>query len=1405
MRKQMNLRWPCVLAVLILFLSVASPLVGSVSGVEEVSRSFESTTSESIVSSSFTASIDRGTIDSEEYDVVVNAPSQREGNYGETLVYIFEVLNNGTETDSYVWEAESGHDWLVSDTEGTIEDLPANETAEVMLTIQIPEDADPYTADRLVFEASSQNDPAVSDSGVTYTYTDARYGSSIEPTIDRIERTPGTNVTITYNLKNVGNVMDSYELIPYVDNPYWEVSSRESTEMLEPEESTQVDVEVSIPEVGMDYKLEEKDIYYGARKNIVLNAQAGNGIINTTSPVPSVDIGQHFSANLRPLTPSKHIEYSETTTDIEFDLEVRNLCNVRDEEESKMDIEVSEKNKTFETLVDVDEQTEAKRWSTSVSAPNVTLAGGETDEIRTRITAPRAPLNGTFLAQFVARPHPHNEVSEQFIHNGTGEVAVIVNQTGDVIVSPVEEEVNGRPEEKVRLDFTVKNTGNGIDAYQLLSTTVSRWESEVVAVEGEDTEVVGYLHPSETANVTVEVTIPRVTELGHVEEIKLTSISLFEKDHHDETVSDTASAFITVGEGYSVILEPDMNSTAVYPEETAIFTINVTNAGNIRDTITLSLEHMDDNRWKTELEKTSVTLDRWNTTSIHLNVTPTSDAIHEEPFNVSVIGRSQGNRSKYDTANATAQVVQVPDVDIDIVDQDIYIKPGETLDINLSISNEGNTNDTFQLGARTENEYWEVVIQEEFVELEPLKSDYMNVSITAPDVPEDPSRERLEELGILGNSQFEVIFNATSQIDETVNDSIVGELTVEQVRRHRMISLGTQDVIPGKSAEHEIEVFNLGNAEDTVNLNIISEDDEDYIDHAQFDKDSVHLDIGGKSIVNLSVQVPIESEPYLGQRIEMTVGNEDFTEEITTITRVVMIDSDEPYRNIKIGESAEYDITLVNVPLQGEDLSPGTTLHDTVNLSAPIEELEREGWNVAFIYQGTELDISKDDLEFEEAYESKDLLVRLDAPRIEREDVLIFEISADSRLRDLPDGTNALELETRMSWFDLRPVDINIDPRNNGRELLITFSIERSGSEELFPDIENQYLHPPIPFELFVDGELIDVEKIAFLGSEDTGLNEEIFRYEVTYDVDDWRWGETVREYDVDVIVDPEDEIYMINAAGDADENNEMREKRIVSRYHGLPYWLPLILFIIGLFVFAFSWTSLEGNNKLCVPMGISLGILFGSMVMFPWHWTIDSFETINYLNMGIMIAGMIIFAAFLFLIRFEIKDYLSSVTYHIIKENPRDQIASKKAYEEDAENDEKTVKKAGWVTEEDTTDEELEDEEPPSSYIYQLALSLTGAVTYLAFLLITNLDLIFIGDNVGLLTSGFLNIPYLVLIPNIVFVGVYACIGFLVAVSVTKLYEKLWKRISSNEEMITELKVKAEKIITEGEKSVSN
>ncbi|MBS3817586.1 MAG: hypothetical protein KGY76_08505 [Candidatus Thermoplasmatota archaeon] len=1289
----------------------------------------------------------------ETFAVVVDAPSKKEGNVHDEITYDFEITNHGMDTDSYSWSANSGHDWLISADEGSTRELATNETEIVSLTVRIPGDADPYTADRLVLNATSQTDLSVSDEGVTYTYTDAVHSSEIVPETSELQRSPGSEFFLTYSLTNTGNVIDDFTLSSYIDNPYWETSVEEKTGPLEPNETIEIDVHVSIPEVNMEYKLEEKDIYYEASKSVVLRAEAENGVINSTDPIPTVTVGPYYSATLQPIEPYKFIDYSQTTTDVAFDLKVKNLCNIRGDEDSKEDINVTSDDKNFESAVDLDEALEAQRWTISVSAPNITLIGGETDVVRARVTAPREPINGTFSAVFAAEPTPHENIGGP-VHTGSGEAKVIVNQTGDVNVSASQEMVEGKPLEHVALNFTVENIGNGIDNYGLYSSTENNWETEIVNFN----RTITNLQPGEEVDVRVRVKIPDKKRVGFEEEVELTATSLFEKTENDNTVSDSARAVIRVQKGYSVILKPDMNETMTYPEETVSYQINVTNAGNTEDRVMLSLDHEDTTLWGAELEDRSLTIERWNTTTTELHVTPSSDALHGEPFNVTVIGTSVGNSSKSDNSTAITQVFQVPDVSVGINETSLSMEPGETLDLDLLIKNEGNALDTFDISGGVNKTDWEVEIEEDTIELESAETGSINISVTAPEIPADNSRQNLKDLGILGGDFVELNMTATSQSNSSISDTLRKKIVVEDVSRRGLKSFERKDVLPGDSVTHRIRVENLGNSDDMVSLYVGEDETDPYADHADLDERNVELGVGASKDINLTVEVPLGLQPYWHQEIDLSVGDENFSTSTETETRVVMLDCEDPSRQIKVGKNAEYDFDVVNVPLEreitDEDLSVGDPLPDTMELEGAFKGLTEEGWNVTF---------SKERTEFQGAYEEESFSVVLDAPRVETERVQRYDVTASSTQRDM---NETVTTETQMSWFDLRPTRISIEKGPDGREMTIIFEIKRSGRGDI----------STIPFDLLVDGDKINQEEIRLVESRSESETEDVFRYRTVYELESWSWGETVREYDVTVRVDPDDEIYMINAQGNAEENNVRSEESTVSKYEGVPYWIPILILIASLIAFIGCRSALERYNGLSVGLGISLGGIFGSLIVLPWSSFISNVQTVEYITLALIAGGMILFGILLITLRFKLKNMLSSLIHHIIKKN-------------------------GW---EKHVDEDISDEKEGSPYMYYIALSLTGLFSFLTFLLVTSSDLIFLGEYSSIFTSGFMSHHVPAPIPNLIFLFVYLAIGMAVGFTAGRHHKTLWKRIVKDEKKIEKLQDKARHVVEGGERRVS-
>jgi len=1293
-------------------------------------------------------------------DVLIDPPSRKEGSGGDILSYDFEVINNGSQPDSYDWYADSGHEWLISEDNGQIVDLEAGSSIFIELVIEIPDDVESYAADRLVLEVISQTDPEVSAKGETYTYSDARYGSRIEPIHERIEASPGSTFVVPYRLTNIGNIVDSYELMPYVDSEYWEVSTEERTELLEPSESTVIGVTVSIPEMDMDYELDKKEIYYGARNDIVLNARASNGVINTVTPGPtSVEVLPHYVAALRPLDLERSIDYSETTKDITFDFELRNLCNVKDEEDFELDIIVEEKDREFLTEVRTDQDLEKERWSTSVTDPEVTLEGGETEIIMVRITSPRKPLVGTFSPTFIAEPSPRSDVPEEYIHPGTGSVSVSVNQTGDVEVFSEQQEITAQPLETVPLYFTISNIGNGIDDFELNAYTENGWE-----VDFPEDDIIYDIHPYERETFSVEVTIPKRIGVDHLEKVTVVAVSRYENENHGAVISDLSESNIRIIEYYSLEMEPESNSTTVYPDETASYQISITNLGNTEDTITLSLDHTSIDSWNVQLKDTRVTLDRWSTTSTELYVTPSDDSIHDELFDVSVIGTSQGNSIKVDSVYTTTEVEHVPEVEIELLDYKSDIKPGETNDVNLRIINNGNAYDSFQISAASENNNWGVQISENNFELQPDETTEIMATVTAPDKPSRPTIDRLESLGILADNKVNVEINAAIQADRTAEDSIDAIFTVGQVREHQILSGDKKEILPDGSVTHTIEVYNWGNSQDEVILDLGSVDNDPYLDYATLERERVSLNIAESSELNLTLNAPSHLKPHLYQELDIIVGNSDFSASTKTVTEVVMISNENPSRTIKIGKTAEYDITIVNVPVERENRGPGDSLPDNFYLTAPVDEFEDDGWNVSIEVDGSEIDIEEDYLDFERAYERKDIRIKLNAPLIERQEVSVFEIIINSEMGRF---TEDIITRTETSWFDLRPIDISVDPFENARQLDIEFEIERSGKEDIFST--NQKLND-IPIKVIVNDEIVNNDNIELMGIDRKGSTREIYTYGFTCEVDEWAWEETAKNYEIQVIVDPDDEIHMINAQGTADENNELTRENTFSRYHGIPIWLPLLVLLIGMLFFAFSWFKTDEYTFLSLLTGASLGAVIGSIVIITWNWFIRSFPLINFVTLGIKITAMALFVVFLFLVNVKIRPLLSHVTNHVVK---------------NSDNRKKITDDERFIS--------------PSFHSYYLTLSLTGAITFLTFLLITNLDFILIGEYFGLMTIGFFDVKSFIYIPIIIFVAVYALVGFVAGIYAKRLQEKLWYSITRNRKKVEELKIRSLKF-TEGE-----
>lgn len=1368
-------------------------------------------------------------------DLIIRAPPQKQGVPGQTHTFTFEIKNNMSAEETFEWGIESGHGWLEEGNRSDFIDLDVGDTEELEFTIEVPEEPEPITADRLKLEVIG-GVTEVEAEGITYTYIDAEYGSIVEPDEEEIDvglAEPGerSSYTTTFTITNDGNIMDSYNLDPYIDNPYWEVHPLEqSTPRLAPGEEYEVEVLITLPEIDYDYRIEEKEIYEGASHDVLLRVEAGNGDIDTNKMAAVVE--PYYSSTLEPIVEEKSVDYSETRTEVEFDLMVRNLCNIRDEEKSELEIHISENydERVFSTEVDTDSETIAQSYETSVSAPYTSLKGGETDEIMTLVSVPEEPLSGTFEAKFEAEPLVEEDIADDFVHTGDGKISVNVNQSGNVEVTPIRDVIEKQPTDEFEVEFEIKNMGNGIDSFEVQANSESDWS---LGIEGEDdaqTTTVDDLQPYEETDeseiITLNTEIPLETGFEHEEEISLSALSIFEKEEENNHVSDLGRTIIDVQKYFNPELSPEESEGSAYPEETISHQININNSGNVEDTIHLSLEKEAREEWEAELQQDSIEVERWSNETTELEVTPSEDAIHEEDYEINIIGWSEGNEEKRDNITTITEVIPVPDVDIEIIDSDFSIEPGKSIEIGMNITNEGNARDTFDLEIDRENDDWMIANAEGGeVEIGAMETEKVTKEIEAPDIPYEPSLEQLEDRGIIGGSNFEYEIKVTSQRDESVTSTTSNTIEVDEVRDYEIRTGNRQTVLPKPEngngemyeAHHEIEVVNLGNIHDTIDLSKSSHP----VGESNFDSPTLDLDIGETSTTFLSVEAPEENEPYLSQDIDIEVSVEDIDQEETN-TEVVMMNTEDADKDVEIGGTETYQITVMNVPEEGE------VGRDFLVREFYFQETTydlAEGWNV-------EIEKDGDSLNFNVPYETTEIQVIVEVPSREEVSVQDFDLTIRSDDYDIEE---TLTLSTTATWFDVRPSSVQITPKENSRNLEIDIDIKRDGVEGPLRDEYDPTNKPFFIFDIFLDGERIPSGNIEYLGNENDGTKE-TFRYRTEIELDEWRWEESVRDYEISVIVDAEDRLDMVNEAGDAEENNERIEEMMISRYEDISYLIPILILALGISFFVISWKFIRKFNLLCLSSGVSLAGIFSALVLMPWYLFIDSSSIINHLSIGIKITALISFVLFVFLVKYEIPNVLSKVNKNIMEsrgnKNNQERVKEKNdkkdeqidkieevedeadgeleettedEIEKEEENDDKAEDETEEYLEETTYDEsengiDLQKDNKSWPFTYHLVLTLTGLSTYIAFLLLTNIDSLIINDYLRPFARNIYNINYSSIIPGLGLSLIFVIVGIVFALLVIKKQRKLYEKLEEKRESVEKLKKNSKYFEMEGE-----
>jgi len=161
---------------------------------------------------------------------------------GAAVTYELQISNTGNSADTFTIAADSSAGWLTSALEPVT--LSAGMSATLQVNVTIPGDALAGAEDVTTLTVASSLSDAVSDA-VTYTTTANQVADLSLTTAAPQSAEPGTTVTYTHRLQNLGNGVDTF-VVTAVSNQGWPVTVSENP-TLDSGEATTVVVVMQIP------------------------------------------------------------------------------------------------------------------------------------------------------------------------------------------------------------------------------------------------------------------------------------------------------------------------------------------------------------------------------------------------------------------------------------------------------------------------------------------------------------------------------------------------------------------------------------------------------------------------------------------------------------------------------------------------------------------------------------------------------------------------------------------------------------------------------------------------------------------------------------------------------------------------------------------------------------------------------------------------------------------------------------------------------------------------------------------------------------------------------------------------------------------------------------------------------
>jgi uncharacterized membrane protein/murein tripeptide amidase MpaA len=389
---------------------------------------------------------------------------------GAVVTYTLEIHNYGANADTYTVALESNWNATAPVSIGPIASL---DSATFDVSVTIPPSATNGESDTATVQIQSQADPSVSDSATLQT-TANFYNMSFSPEQDSQYGLPGTDVIYTFEVTNLGNLVDTFDLVA---SGTWTVIAPSTVGPLDPGESAAFDVTVQIPGTAQPG---DNDV-----ATLTLSSQ-GDETKSVTSQLTTT------AGVLGPLVSPTEITLSgDPGTDVVYPLTITNKYTAVE----NFYISVS-----------------GNSWEVNAPLRSGLIAPNQYRVVEVTVSIPADAVAGSNDTAVIEITSDKPNVVPAYANLTT----VANNFYALAVAAETDTLIASQPGESVTFLLDITNLGSAVDTFDLAAS--SDW---MVSLP----ETVGPLAPVEIAGAEVTVTVPADASSGEVNATTVTVTS----------------------------------------------------------------------------------------------------------------------------------------------------------------------------------------------------------------------------------------------------------------------------------------------------------------------------------------------------------------------------------------------------------------------------------------------------------------------------------------------------------------------------------------------------------------------------------------------------------------------------------------------------------------------------------------------------------------------------------------------------------------------------------------------------------------------------------------------------------------------------------------------------------------